>query len=604
MAKNLTVATKFTAVDRFSQTVQKMTTSVNQFSGKAVAAFHRVEKAERRIRKGISGLLGKLGQLGLAFGGLAIATMVATANVELEENLASLSAITGVTGNAFKAFEQQIEKVSKSQRVFTGDTAKAFEIVGSAKPELLSNAEALGTVTDAVITLSKASKDDLQTSALNLTGAMNQFNLAADQSMRVINTLAAASQAGSANISKINESLTVFGAVANAANISLEESVGLIETLGTKSLFGAEAGTALRGTILRLQAAGLGYKSGVFNINDALEEARKKSQSFGKAIERDAWMQKVFGQRNIVTGQILLDNIDKFNGFTKAVTGTNVAVQQANINSDTLKMKWKEVTDAFKNATTSTDLQSKQMRKLKDILSFVAGNMDKIVGVALNLIKVFAIYKTVMAAVNIVMGITNVIAAANPFVLIALAVIGLISGIVYLIKHWSDLVNWIKTSDNWFAKLIRGALKPIIWIINGIRDAWIRVKEAFATGGFFGAIKSIGKSILSFILAPVEAVLMAVNKLSGGKWAGETLSKISKFRAELTASPENGAPVEGETGLNPDQAIENVRTERIEKTKNEKVSIEVSAAQGSNARILEDESNLVKTTPTLGWSNG
>ena len=65
--------------------------------------------------------------------------------------------------------------------MFAGDTAKAFEIIGSAKPELLASADAMGLVTDAAITLSKATGDELESSAQSLTNTLNQFGLAADQ---------------------------------------------------------------------------------------------------------------------------------------------------------------------------------------------------------------------------------------------------------------------------------------------------------------------------------------------------------------------------------------------------------------------------------------
>ena len=597
--KTLVVATKFTAADKYSTTLHKMTAATTKFGKTAVGTFNRIERAERRLRKGISGLLGKIGSLGLAFGGLALAMNIGTATVQLEENLASLSAITGVTGTAFEEFEKQIDAVSQKQRVFSGDTAKAFEIVGSAKPELLGNAAALAEVTDAVITLSKASKDDLTVSAQNLTGAMNQFSLGSTEASRVINALAAGSQAGAANISEVNESLKGFGAVANAANITLEESIGLVETLAIKQLKGSEAGTALRGTILRLQAAGLGYKSGIFNINDALDEAKKKSDSFSTALERDAFMQKTFGARNIVTGQILLDNIDKFAHFTKEVTGTSVAIEQAAINSDTLKAKGKEVADAFKNATTSTKLNSDSLRKVKDAMTFVAENMDKIIGIAFKAIKAFVIFKGVMLTFNTVMAIANIIMAANPIGLIVLGITALIAGVVALIANWSKLVEWVKTSDSAFAKFIRFTLKPIKMLIDGIKGAWQRLRDAFKSGGILGALKSIGKSLLSFMLAPLEAILKVASKLTGGKIGGGALADLQAFRAKLTA-PEGETPAEQAEPLNPEAAAAE-RTQELIQTKNEKVSIEVAAAQGTEARIMEDETNKVQLTGTLGW---
>jgi len=614
--KALVVSTTFLGVDKLTQTVKRMTASVSSFGVKATSAFNRVQRAERRLRKGISGLIGKLGSLGLAFGGLALAMTIGTANVQLEDNLASLSAITGVTGDAFKSFEHQIDKVSKKQKVFAGDTAKAFEVVGSAKPELLASADALGMVTDAVITLSKASGDDLQLSAENLTGAMNQFNLGADQANRTINALAAGSVAGSANITKINESLVGFGAVADAANITLEESIGLVETLGTKSLFGAEAGTALRGTILRLQAAGVGYKSGIFNINDALEEARKKADSFGTALERDAFMQKTFGQRNIVTGNILLENIDKFKGFTKAVTGTNTAFEQADIKMNTLKGRYTEMIAAFKNATTTTDSQSESLQKVKDAMIFVGDNMERIISFVWKLVKGFIAYKSIMIATkiaivsyNIALGIMGALSGSAS---IAIGSSAVALGAYNVATSLATAAQWLLNAAMWGFPLtwILAALAAVVagiillvknWdeIVATFENDWSRIKNKFQEEGLGGVFKMWGQELLIQVIDPLIGIFAIIAKISKEKFGLETLKSLGATKSRLLE--ETGQSPEQQAALNPDATVEQVRTERIEKTKNEKVDINLTANPGTNAEIINDESGMVKLSNTLGW---
>ena len=133
MGVNLGIKTTFTAIDKFSKVVNKMTASTKGFANKAVTAFHRVERAERKLRQGLSRSLGVFGKLGVAISGLAIATTIGAANIELDKNMASLSAITGVTGEQFNEFAKQIEIVSKKQKKFAGETAKSFEIVGFLK---------------------------------------------------------------------------------------------------------------------------------------------------------------------------------------------------------------------------------------------------------------------------------------------------------------------------------------------------------------------------------------------------------------------------------------------------------------------------------------
>ena len=315
MATTLGVKTVFTAVDRFSAIVGKMGAAVSSFASKCSNAFARVERAERKMRGAISNAIGKFGQLGLAISGIAIATSILAANVELDKNLASLASITGVSAEQFKVFQIEIERVSKAQKMFAGDTAKAFEIVGSVRPELLGNADALAKVTEAAIILSKATGMDLQLSAENLVGTMNQFNLGANESARIMNVLAAGSLEGSAPVDKITESLTQFGAVANSVGVGIEGSVALIEQLGAKSIYGSEAGNKLRNVLLAMSTAkGLDEKA----LDDFKEENHK------------LWCEHSRFEKELKEKQIDLEKaLNKICSMEKAINKIKYALDEA-----------------------------------------------------------------------------------------------------------------------------------------------------------------------------------------------------------------------------------------------------------------------------------
>ena len=397
------VSTKFTAIDGMSAVFAKMNGGIG-----------KLETSLNGFEKRVGSSLGKLGQFGLALGGTAVMTNMITATIDLDKNLKSLSAITGVTGKGFDDFKSRINALSATTGMFKGDVAKAMEVVGNAAPEFLKNADALSAVTEASITLSKASGDDLYNSALSLTGVMNQFGLSAKEAVIVMNTLAAGSQVGSAGITLVNEALKNFGAVAAGSNMSVETSVALIEVLAKKSIVGAEAGTKLRGATIKLKEAGLGYASGLFNINDALGEAKKKYDKLSTAKEKDAFLTKTFGIENITSGTILLENIGLLNEYTKGVTGTSTALDQATINSSSLANMIKLLGDKFKNFVTSTDESSVALSIMRNTLGFLYNNLNGIlttIGIAIGVyggLKV-AIWATRAAtlAQSIALGVQN-----------------------------------------------------------------------------------------------------------------------------------------------------------------------------------------------------
>jgi TP901 family phage tail tape measure protein len=403
MAATFVVSTKFSAIDAMTATFKQMSSSLGRLDAQ-MSSFER----------GIGKAVGVVGQLGIAIGTISIGKNIIDANVQLDDALKSLSAITGITGAAFEDFKSKIEETSKSSKMFKGDVAKAYEVVGNAAPEFLKNASALKSVTEASITLSKASKEDLQSSALSLTGVMNQFNLGAEQSARTMNALAAGSVVGSASIKQVNEAMVNFGAVASESNMSLETSVALIEVLSKKSIFGAEAGTKLRGATIKLKDAGLGYKSGLFNINDALEEAKKKYDKLSSAKRKDAFLTKTFGIENITTGTILLNNIGLLNEYTKGVTGTNTATEQAAIQSQSLGAIIKRIGDGFKNFVTSTNDSNLALSAFRNVLIFVDNNLGTLLATIGLAIGVYAALKVAimvnrawMLLSNVAIGISN-----------------------------------------------------------------------------------------------------------------------------------------------------------------------------------------------------
>lgn len=257
-----------------------------------------------------------------------------------EKKVSNLSAITGLQGDELNYLSDRAKELSVSTTdsgvkitKSADEIVDAFTKMGSARPELLQNKEALALVTEQALILAEAGSITLDEAIDAVAATMNQFNLTAEESVRAVNTLGAGSLVGSAEISDLTGSLKNVGTVAKFSNMSLEETVAVLEILGEKQLKGEEAGTMLRGSLLKLKEAGVGYQSGMFNLADALDEVNFMLSQVDTQLEKDAILNKMFGIHNITAGQILLSNVDKFESLTLAVTDTNVATEQAVINT-------------------------------------------------------------------------------------------------------------------------------------------------------------------------------------------------------------------------------------------------------------------------------
>lgn len=463
-----TIPTIYTAVDRFSAPVRSMQRSNASFANSLGVVSARSERLFRSLTPTISAagkqLLSMASAAAIAGAVIGGATFSAKSIIEYEQAVASFRTIVGGTDKEFAPFQQAINDVARDTKKSSIDTAAAFEKIAGLNAKFAESATSISAVSSAAITLSKASRDELGPSAENLVGIMNQFSLGANQANRTINVLAAGQAVGAASITQTAESFVNFGSVAAGANITLEQSVGLVETLGKFSLFGAEAGTKLRGSVLKLQQAGIGYKSGQFAINDALTEAKKKVDSLRTAKEKDAAVLKIFGAENISTGKILLNNIDLFKQYTASVTNTNEAQKAADINSGTLANRLDELKSAWINMLTGSDAAGSGLNRVKSIVVYVTKNLDKIVDVTITVVKAMALWKAanltmraVLIGNNVVAGISTALLKGNVFAL---------RGSTLALNVYS-VTSKIATAATWLWNAALSA-NPIFLVIAGV----------------------------------------------------------------------------------------------------------------------------------------
>jgi TP901 family phage tail tape measure protein len=283
--------------------------------------------------------------------------------------LSELEAITGASGDSLSDLEKRAnnltEIVVEGDIKITNSAAnilKAFKLVGSAKPELLGNTQALEEMTHRAIVFQKSSGLELPDAVKYLTSTMAQFNGTAKESDRYINAIAAGAKEGATEIPDISSAIEEFGAGAASANFSIEESIALVETLGDKMIKGNEAGTALRNILLTIkapdalskeaQAALKAYNVDMSLLKDTSKTGGERLKELSKIVNDASAMVTVFGKENVTAAEILLRNTNRFEQLTKAVTGTNEAYRQAGAMSNNLDNDLDNLKDTAKGLFT------------------------------------------------------------------------------------------------------------------------------------------------------------------------------------------------------------------------------------------------------------
>lgn len=396
-----TIPTVFKAVDNLSSPLQRMGNNMDKFEKSAKGVFGNLSELQKELFSfaakaaviaGVSDMF--------RFGVQSI--------MDYETSLASLEAVTGQSASLFKG---QIESIATASRKSAIDVAKSFEVVGSAMSEYLDNPEALGQITEAGITLSKASRMELEPALRTLTSVMNQFGYSADQANNVINRLTAGEIVGNISTEKTGEYLQQFGAVASANNVSLTESVALVQALGKKipveTLGRASRNmitfmAAVKGNATKSKAA-TEHQVNLDIISNSAISLGERLKELSKIQGDAAAMSHFFGEENISAGSTIFQNLAIYDEFVKKIAKTNEAQKQAAVNSNTLSNAMQEIKNSFVNAIVSGDKLSPMMELLKSIAFALAKNMDTVIAVVMGVVGAFIAWKSVMLAVNAVM---------------------------------------------------------------------------------------------------------------------------------------------------------------------------------------------------------
>ena len=253
---------------------------------------------------------------------------------KFEENLDNLSALTGLGGKNLSWLGDQAKEMSvkttesgiKIKQSAT-DILDAFTKIGSQRPELLKNKEALAAVTEDAIILSEAAKIELEPATASLANVMNQFNEKSSSSRRIINELAAGSQTGSGDIQYLSNAIEKCGTSAYLMGMKTNQTIGVVEAIAPKFKDASQAGNSFDKVLLTMKDKQIGYQSGLFNMNDALDELQTRFAKGEKASD-------LFGKEHAKMAEVLVMAKDDVIRYTEAVTGTDKALEQAAKNTN------------------------------------------------------------------------------------------------------------------------------------------------------------------------------------------------------------------------------------------------------------------------------
>ncbi|NHR83553.1 phage tail tape measure protein [Citrobacter portucalensis] len=358
-----------------------------QFNRNAQADAKKTEDAYKRVSASVSGLAGRLA--GFAGAGLSLGTIISTTR-QYSQSLSDLQAITGATSAQMKLYDQAAREMGRTTEYSASQAAEAIKLMASAKPELLSTSAGLTAATKSALTLAQAAGTTLPDATRTLALSLNQFGAGASEADRYINVLAAGAKFGSSEIADTAAAIKNGGVAAAQAGVGFETLNAAIQVLAEREVKGGEAGTALRNVILNLEkGADKTLKPSVVGLSQALENLAGKNLSTRQAV-------KLFGVENLSAASILVQNREKVESLTAALTGTQTAHEQAEIRVNNLNGDLLSLTSAFEGLIIKVGQSGNGplrsgVQTVTDAINGLTDNFNTVANVALyTLIPVLA----------------------------------------------------------------------------------------------------------------------------------------------------------------------------------------------------------------------
>ena len=355
---------------KFDQGLATATKSIQRFQSNVNKAGRQIVNSLNFTGINTTALLNPYTAAAAAIGG--VVTSVISNQVKFEKSMDNFQAILGVSAREMEYFSQEAIRMGSTTTQTASQVAEAYTMIAARLPQLLKSKEGLVQVTEAAIILAEAAGITVDEAGKALADSINQTGASAYEASRYINVLAAGSRNGAGDITYLNTALEKFGSIGSTVGMSFEQLVASIETVAPKITDASSAGIYLRQVLLTLEKQNdEGLRPSVVGISQALENLAAKQLTVAEYAQ-------MFDKRAVITAMTLVEQRNKFNELTNAVTGTNTAYEQAELRTDNVKGAITRLSSAWERFTLSVSNSTGALQGFLDTLATVLNTITDV----------------------------------------------------------------------------------------------------------------------------------------------------------------------------------------------------------------------------------
>jgi hypothetical protein len=555
-----TVPTKFTARDKVSDTLTKMSRKTRSFSQKAEKGFARAERSVRKFDRATGSVRGNLTKLQGAFAGVVAAmggAQIASTVEDLADLESKISNLFDVGSKKAQKYADQVSVISANHKVQKDEVVTAANAV--TKQLGVGYEKALSKI-ESGFKKGANTQGEFISQLKEYPAQFQSLGLSADKALGIITQTQKRGVMSDKGVDALKEANTSLGEMPKAtkeavnklfqsqdAADKLQKRLNTGETTMfeeiqriSKAMQGADKQT--KGMVLAdvFRGAGedaRGFIEEIGKLNPSLQKAEDARNKTSKGFDR---MQALL----VKVGNTLKRSLVP--AFNEAFVALKPVGVWMNKNRGTVKALTKALligVAAFlslKVALFAVSLAMKTARATMIAFNVVMGISKGLTGasaVGLRRYRSALIaYRAAGKVATAVQYAWNAALSANPIGLVVAGVAALIAVVAVVIKKWKS----------WGAAIsvFLGPLGLVISLFKAFKRNWDMIKKAFETNGIVGGLKAIGLTILDALLQPVQKLLELVGKLPswlGGNAASSAASGIADLRKNIQGMGEEVA---------------------------------------------------------------
>ena len=335
--------------------------------------------------------------LGIA-GGVSVLRNALGVVKDFDQAVADLGAISGKTADEIKPLVEQA-KLLGSTTQFTATQAAEAQIelakLGFTVPQIQDS-------TGAILNFAAATGAELADAAALGGSALRAFGLEADQMDRVVSTLGVATTKTALDFRALETGLSTVAPVAAAFGFSIEDTTALLGQLANSGFDASSSATATRNILLSLADAngdlakslGRPIKS-TDDLAAGLQELQAKGVDLAQALE-------LTDKRSVAAFQTFLNGADTLTDLRDSITDVNGELQDmADKRLDSISGQMALLTSAWEGWILAMNEGTGAGNAFKNVLGFLAKNLDTILSTTVKLGSVFVVYKATMMSANV-----------------------------------------------------------------------------------------------------------------------------------------------------------------------------------------------------------